>query len=444
VADLLALSAQFIDAAIGEDPSPRLGPTNRVTCELSEVADGVAMVEAFSHVVSFRTDDGLVLFDASLDSLAPQVLSALRGWDDAPVHSLVYTHGHVDHVGGARAIVDEAAERKRPRPTVIGHEAIPDRFQRYDLTNGYNAAINLRQFGPGGALTEVGPDGRPAFFSDFVAPSITYRDEMGIDVGGVAFEMHHGKGETDDHTWTWVPEHRAVCAGDLLLWVFPNAGNPQKVQRYPHEWALALRRMAALRPELLLPAHGLPVGGENRIQRVLDETASVLESLVAQTLELMNDGATLDTIVHTVSAPAHLLERPYLKPVYDEPEFVVRNIWRLYGGWYDGNPARLKPAADEVVAAEVARLAGGAATLVERALVLAETATAAADPDGFRLACQLVEWAVQADPHDRAAADAAALVYGARRRVEQSLMAKGIFGAAAQRFEGDTTNEARG
>jgi len=437
VPDLLALSAQFVDAAIGEDPSPRLGPTNRVTCELSEVADGVAMVEAFSHVVSFRTDAGLVLFDASLDSLAPQVLSALRGWDDAPVHSLVYTHGHVDHVGGARAIVDEAAERGRPRPTVIGHEAIRDRFQRYDLTNGYNAAINLRQFGPGGALTDVGPDGRPAFFSDFVAPSVTYRDEMGIDVGGVAFEMHHGKGETDDHTWTWVPEHRAVCAGDLLLWVFPNAGNPQKVQRYPHEWALALRRMAALRPELLLPAHGLPVGGENRIQRVLDETASVLESLVAQTLELMNDGATLDTIVHTVSAPAHLLERPYLKPVYDEPEFVVRNIWRLYGGWYDGNPARLKPAADEVIAAEVARLVGGGAMLVERALVLAETATAAADADGFRLACQLVEWAVQADPHDRAAVDAAAHVYAARRRVEQSLMAKGIFGAAAQRFEGD-------
>src|SRR3546814_13348953 len=79
-----------------------------------------------------------------------------------------------------------------------------------------------------------------------------------------------------------------------------------------------------------------------------------------RSLALMNSGARLDEIVHTVEAPAHLLEKPYLKPVYDEPEFVVRNLWRLYGGWYDGNPAHLKPAADAVLAAEIAALAGGA------------------------------------------------------------------------------------
>jgi hypothetical protein len=42
-----------------------------------------------------------------------------------------------------------------------------------------------------------------------------------------------------------------------------------------------------------------------------------------------------------IMAAADLLERPYLRPVYDEPEFVVRTVWRLYGGWYDGNPAHL-------------------------------------------------------------------------------------------------------
>ena len=75
---------------------------------------------------------------------------------------------------------------------------------------------------------------------------------------------------------------------------------------------------------------------------------------------MMNEGARLDDIVATVKAPDHLLEKPYLRPVYDEPEFVVRNLWRLYGGWYDGNPARLKPPTDAAIAAEVASLAGGA------------------------------------------------------------------------------------
>ena len=86
----------------------------------------------------------------------------------------------------------------------------------------------------------------------------------------------------------------------------------------------------------------------------------------------MNEGARLDDIVATVKAPDHLLEKPYLRPVYDEPEFVVRNLWRLYGGWYDGNPARLKPPTDAAIAAEMASLAGGAASWPSAAAELAD------------------------------------------------------------------------
>ena len=53
------------------------------------------------------------------------------------------------------------------------------------------------------------------------------------------------------------------------------------------------------------------------------------------------------------------LARPYLVPVYDEPEFILHNIWRMYGGWYDGNPAHLKPAPASALALEFSRLAGG-------------------------------------------------------------------------------------
>jgi alkyl sulfatase BDS1-like metallo-beta-lactamase superfamily hydrolase len=27
--------------------------------------------------------------------------------------------------------------------------------------------------------------------------------------------------------------------------------------------------------------------------------------------------------------------------VYDHPEFIARNVYRLYGGWYDGDPANI-------------------------------------------------------------------------------------------------------
>lgn len=390
------------------------------------------MIEAFSHVVAFETEAGLVLFDTSLEPFAPAIIRSLRGWSKAPVDTIAYTHGHVDHVGGAQAFVDETKDGGHPEPKVIGHEAVVARFARYDVTNGYNGVINQRQFATlGGGMLGVSKEGRWGP-SSWVAPSATFVDDMTLSVGGTDFELHHDRGETDDHLWAWVPSKKALVVGDFVTWVFPNAGNPQKVQRYPAEWAHALRAMADLDAELMLPAHGLPVAGSARIKRVLGDLATVLEGIVAQTITLMNEGASLNEILHAVKPPEDLMKRPYLRPVYDEPEFVVRNVWRLYGGWYDGNPAHLKPSPDAVLAEEVARLAGGASKLAARAMELAES-----DP---RLACELVEMAGRAAPEDGEVHAARAEVYGKRRDAELSLMAKGVFASAAA----DSERKAKG
>src|SRR5262249_13842361 len=99
-----------------------------------------------------------------------------------------------------------------------------------------------------------------------------------------------------------------------VIWAFPNAGNPRKVQRYAPDWAAALRRMRTLRPTFLIPGHGPAVSGASRVSQILDDGASVLESLVTQTVALMNAGRSLDEILHAVRAPAHFLAKPYLLP----------------------------------------------------------------------------------------------------------------------------------
>ena len=262
---------------------------------------------------------------------------------------------------------------------------------------------------------------------DYRYPDITYRDSMTLTVGGMTIELHHARGETDDHTWTWVPEKKVLCSGDLFIWASPNAGNPQKVQRYPIEWARALRKMAALGAEFLLPGHGVPVVGADRIKTALLDTALLLESLHEQTVAMMNEGARLDEIIHTVKAPAELLEKPYLRPVYDEPEFVVRNVWRLYGGWYDGNPASLKPAPDAAVASELASLAGGATCWPTGRRRLRRLG----DDESLRLAGNLAEIAALAAPEDAGVHKVRAEVFGARAEHEASTMAKGVFAWAA-------------
>ena len=124
-----------------------------------------------------------------------------------------------------------------------------------------------------------------------------------LDIGGVEVHLNHIRGETDDHTWIFFPDSKILCTGDLFIWAVPNTGNPQKVQRYAHEWAIGLRNMAEVNPEILCPGHGVPILGKNRVKQALENTSHLLESLHTQTIDLMNKGETLDTIIHSVKAP---------------------------------------------------------------------------------------------------------------------------------------------
>ena len=398
---------------------------------LAELDREVAFVPSFANVSAFSTDDGLVLVDTGSTFVAHAVHDTLRAWSGARLNTAIYSHGHIDHVFGVPVWEEESARENWPRPVVVAHEAVPARFDRYLLTAGYNEVINQRQFSVPGFRWPT----------EFRYPDTTYARDIELQVGGRRFELHHARGETDDHTWTWVPDARVLCCGDLFIWASPNAGNPQKVQRYPSEWAAALRAMVALNPEVLLPGHGFPVIGSARVAQALADTAELLESLVAQTLALMNAGARLDEVLHTVTAPRHLVERPYLRPIYDEPEFVLRNVWRQYGGWWDGNPATLKPAPESVLATELAALAGGATVLADRALTLLEAASDdPADEPSLRLAAHLVELAALAAPSDPAIHRARSAVFTRCAQRATSTMAKGVLSWAARESEGLASN----
>jgi alkyl sulfatase BDS1-like metallo-beta-lactamase superfamily hydrolase len=390
--------------------------------DLVEVAEGVAFIPTFGNCSAFATDDGLLMVDTGSSFMAEKTHSEVRRWSPARLNTAVFSHGHIDHVFGVGVFEQEAGERGWPAPTVVAHEHLPRRFDRYRLTAGYNQIVNRRQFG---VANLVWP-------TEYRYPDETYATERTVDVGGLVAHLRHEKGETDDATVTWVPERRTLCTGDLFVWSSPNAGNPQKVQRYPREWAQALRRMADLDAALLLPGHGMPIFGADRVRQALTETAEFLESLVDQALAMMNEGARLSEVLASVRPPERLAGRPFLQPVYDEPEFIVRNLWRLYGGWWDGNPASLKPATDRALAAEVAELAGGAGRLAERA----ESLMATGGSDDERLAGHLAELAWLAAPGDPAIAAARQRVFSQRAERAASTMARGVFAWAARESEG--------
>lgn len=412
--DLFAFSEQILSSDAIDRPRVR-----SLQGRLFELLDGLAVVQSFANLVAVRHGDGLLVVDAPSPMHIEQVLGQLRAWSELPITHLVYTHGHRDHTGGASRIVEDALRRGHDRPIVVAHTAMAARIDRYDRTAGYNETANRRQFAEVFDL----PDRLPE--PPHVPPDLVVDDVLSLEVGGLRVELRHGRGETDDHLWAWLPDRGVVLSGDFMIWGFPNAGNPQKVQRYAGEWAQALRAIIAVQPEVLIPAHGLPIRGGERIARVLGDTATVLESLEEQTLDLMNRGATLDEVIHQVAPPAALMARPYLEAFYDDPEFVVRNIWRLYGGWWDGNPARLRPPRDAQLARELVELCGGVDTMAQRARRHVESGE-------LRLAASLAETCWAAAPEDPAAATVRAEVFGALVAAEESLMARGIYAAAVR------------
>jgi alkyl sulfatase BDS1-like metallo-beta-lactamase superfamily hydrolase len=416
------------------DAHPVGTPYNNRQAE--EVADGILYYKGISGVTTLDAGASLVMLDTGGRGDTENIHSAVRDWrPDRRLAAAVFSHHHGDHIYGTGPFEQEADERGIARPLVYGHELMGAHFDRKKDYPGWERAINMRQFLFDGTRTMEDMSGQTELPAegmlsaagrspDFRYPDVTYQHRLQFSEGDLTFALTHTRGETEDATWTWVPQLKLLAPGDLFIWAVPNAGNPQKVQRWVGEWATGLRQMAALGAELMIPGHGFPIFGADRVSVALTDTADLLESIQSQTIALMNTGASLDTVIHSVEVSEEAMEKPYLRPVYDHPQFLIRNIWRFYGGWYDGEPDNLLPAPRSEQARVWVELAGGLESVLARASALREEGN-------LRLACHVIEFAVRVEPDSKEAHELRAEIFAARAELQTSSMARGIFGFAA-------------
>ena len=393
-----------------------------------EITDGVGFCPSFANVSAFATEDGLVLVDTGSAPLAKVVHDDIRTWSPARLHTAVYSHGHIDHVFGVPVWEEEAAAQGWAAPEVIAHHALPARFDRYIFTAGYNTIINRRQFG----FTDLN------WPTEYRYPDRTYHDTLDLSVGGVDFSLRHEKGETDDHTVTWQADNRVLCCGDLFIWASPNAGNPQKVQRYPREWAAALRRMLQLDAEFLLPGHGFPVVGADRVRQALTDTADLLDSLVDQTLAVMNarrpPGRRHPHRAPTGRARGPALPAAGLRRARVHRPHGVAPVRRVVGR----QPRHAEAGAPSAPCRPSwLRWPAEPGALADRALELLAVASGAPESESeaaegaLRIAGHLAEHAWLADPGDEGVRRARQQVFAARAARATSTMARGVFTWAA-------------
>ena len=346
-----------------------------------EIAPGVHFLAGFGNTTILIGAQAAAVVDPGLYVNGPRVVEALRAITDLPVRYVIYTHGHYDHAFGTPALLADAEERGHQPPDIVGHVNVARRFARYAKTSGHLAQTFDLQF------ASWGPHGGDVVRkARYVAPTIAYEDRLLLDgLGGRPVECRHGLGETDDHTWVWVPDARVIVGGDFIVSSMPNAGTPFRVQRYVLEWAEALEEMAGMEPAAVVSGHG-DVFTDAATEMLLT-TSRALRWLDGEVVRRINDGQWQEQIVAEVELPGDLAESPYLQPLYGCTAFAVRDLLRRYMGWYDGNPSMLFPSPRAEVAREVIALAGGADAVLERVDELAhgDRADAAACPAPGRL-----------------------------------------------------------
>ncbi len=340
----------------------------------------------------FETREGLLVVDTGYGPGGPALLEAIRSVSKAPVHTIVYTHGHVDHAYGTWAFI-EAGER----PQIIAHEAIEARFDRYIALRG-SLAKYMSQ--PQAEL--------PASRDDLVWPTRLFRDQLTLTLGDETFVLQHHRGETDDQLYVWAPARKALVSADYYQGFLPNAGNGKRVQRYVGEWVAALREMAQLGAEHLLPLHGAALSGSAQIRDELNIHADALEHILNETLQGLNRGLNHDQIVQSITWPARFAEHPTLALLYVTPRDVAKMVLKQFTGWWDDVPSHWSPAPLSAQGQAIIDLAGGLAPFLEQVRARADTDLA--------VACHLVDWAYFAAPHDPDVQKLVIELYGRRVR----------------------------
>lgn len=345
----------------------------RTISEIVEVAPRTWMIYMpIVNAVLFETDEGLVLVDTGMAPAGPAIMEMIRSVSDKPLHTIIYTHGHVDHAYGTWALLED-------NPQIVAHEELVNRFDRYIRLRGSLAKFMTQQL-----------DSMPASENDLVYPTHTFRDRLELEIGGETFVLSHHRGETDDQLYVWVPGRKALASADYYQGFLPNAGNGKRYQRYPEEWAAALREMAGLEAELLLPAHGKVITDPALIKENLSVLGETLQYIVDFVVDELNAGTRKGLIPHKLQLPEHLASHPTLNVQYVSPADIAKMVIKRYTGWWDEIPSHWTPATYEARSQEIVTLAGGIGALEQRARALLAT--------DIVMASHLTDWAWYAQP----------------------------------------------
>lgn len=349
-----------------------------------EFAGGrIFQATGFGNTFMVTTKAGNVIIDTSSAPNVSRHKALLRAVSKDPIKDIILTHSHGDHTGGVAAWKEAGTH-------VIG-QANEVEFRNYQTRlEGFFAVRNAAQYNAPILRRVANPSP-----GDYAAPplaDVLFDKEYKFKLGDLTFDCLAMPGETPDMLNVWIPELKALFIGDNYYASFPNMYTLRGTPPRPAlNYVESINKVLALKPDIVLPSHGVPIIGAANVQRVLTQYRDAILFVHDATVRGMDQGKDAFTLMKEIKLPPEL----YVGEGYGAISWSVRGIYEGYAGWFDGDPATMYATAPSQADAELVKIAGGATPVAARAQGLVAT-----DP---ALALRLTSAALAAEPKNPAA-----------------------------------------
>lgn len=377
---ILAAEALAQDASMKADINPELKEhTRHFENRIYKIADNVYSAVGFdlANTIMIEGTDGIIIVDTggNLNS-AREVEKEFRKITSKPVAAVIYTHFHPDHINGVKAYASEE-DVKAGKVTILAHETLLRNVENQSSTigpvlgvrSGYSFGILLDAEDRKDMNAGIGPIARGGL-ATFIAPTRTLADKLDVTIAGVKMQIAHAPSEAPDEIVVFLPQTRALLSAEVIQG--PTLANLHTLRgtgfRDPVKWFKSIDALRAFRAEHLVPAHGQPVSGADKVEEILRMYRDGIQFIHDQTIRYMNKGLTPDELANAVRFPPHLANfKPWLREYYGTVKHSVRQIFTGYLGWFEGDPVELDPVPRVESARRHVALMGGRGRVLEEA-----------------------------------------------------------------------------
>lgn len=344
----------------------RQAQANYAANGLYEVKEGIYQVRGMdlASATFIRSDSGWIVYDVllhdkAMDDAMSFFFKHVPEGGDLPIVAMLYSHSHIDHFGGSRAVLERFPDVQVFAPHGFMKEAIDENVLagnamsrrgniQYGATLGQASATGVVDAALANGLS-TGPD----HMITLVPPHETFPagdDEKFHErtIDGVKFVFMDTAGtEAPSGNVAYLPDHQTLWTGEMVYQGMHNVYTLRGAKvRDSLKWSKDINEIINAWGddiEFLMGSHSAPIWDNDNIVPYLEAQRDNYGFVHNQTLRLANSGMVLQDIGAKITdeLPTSLQQLWHTNGYHGTYSHNARAVYNMYLGYFDMNPANL-------------------------------------------------------------------------------------------------------